>query len=177
MTPAMRIAFASIVAGLFLVQPALAEPGMGTMSMSSGHGGMGGHMGMGGGDSHFMMLLRSANLTSAQHAQVREILQSERAQMKAVYQGMHAVHDELAAKLLRPGALTAADLAPLEQKAVHYQEQIDRDMVDTALAIRNVLTPDQITRLAQVHQQLQKLHAQMHSLMGSDDDESSEQPN
>ena len=177
MKPAMRFAFASIVAGLFLVQPALGEPGMGTMSMSSGHGGMGGHRGMGGGDSHFMMLLRSANLTSAQHAQVREILQSEGAQMKAVYQGMHAVHEQLAAKLLRPGALTAADLAPLEQKVAHYQEQIDRNMVDTALAIRNVLTPEQITRLAQVHQQLESLHAQIRNLMGPEGEESSEQPN
>ena len=50
-------------------------------------------------------------------------------------------------------------------------------MIDTALAIRNVLTADQIARLAQVHQQLQSLHAQLRNLMGSAaDDDSPEQP-
>jgi Spy/CpxP family protein refolding chaperone len=177
MRPATHITLASIVAGLLLAYPALGQTGMDAMPMPHSHGAMGAPMGMGGGDSHFMMLLKSANLTSAQHAQVREILQNERAQMKPVYEGMHAVHEQLAAKLLRAGAVTAADLAPIEQKAVRYQEQIDRSMIETALAIRNVLTPEQIARLAQVHQKLQNLHAQIRSLMGPEGDESPEQPN
>src|SRR5947209_3083191 len=163
------------VAGLLLAAPAAAQPSgdvMG-MTMPHGHGGVGHHMG-GGGDSHFMMLLRTANLTPSQHAQVREILKAEKAQMKAVYQGFHAVHEQLAAKLLGNGSLTAADLAPLEQKALRYQQQIDKDMIDTALAIRGVLTPEQIARLAQLHQQLQNLHAQLRNLMGPDAEDSSE---
>jgi Spy/CpxP family protein refolding chaperone len=131
---------------------------------------------MGGGDSHFMMLLRSANLTPQQHAQVRQILKSEKQQMNSFYAGFHAVHEQLAAKLLAPGAVTAVDLAPLEQKASKYQQQIGRNMIETALAIRNVLTPEQIARLAQVHQQLQSLHEQIHNLMGSDTDEAGDQP-
>jgi len=179
MKPATHITLVSIVAGLLLAYPALGQAGMDATPMPHSHGAMGAHMGMGGmgGDSHFMMLLKSANLTSAQHAQVREILQNERAQMKPVYQGIHAVHEQLAAKLLHPGAVSAADLAPIEQKAVRYQEQIDRDMIETALAIRNVLTPEQIARLAQVHQKLQNLHAQIRSLMGPEGDDSAEQPN
>ena len=165
------------VAGLLLAQPAAAQSSGDSMAMAMphGHGGMGHHMG-GGGDSHFMMLLRSANLTPSQHAQVREILKAEKAQMTSVYDGFHAVHEQLAAKLLGNGPLTAADLAPLEQKAVRYQQQIDRSMIDTALAIRNILTAEQIARLAQVHQQLQSLHAQLRNLMGSDADDSQEQP-
>jgi Spy/CpxP family protein refolding chaperone len=148
-------------------------------SMAAPHagGGMGHHMhAMGGGDSHFMMLLRSANLTPQQHAQVRQILKSEKQQMNSFYAGFHAVHEQLAAKLLAPGAVTAVDLAPLEQKASKYQQQIGRNMIETALAIRNVLTPEQIARLAQVHQQLQSLHEQIHNLMGSDTDEAGDQP-
>jgi Spy/CpxP family protein refolding chaperone len=129
-----------------------------------------------GGDSHFMMLLRSANLTPQQHAQVRQILKNQKEQMKSVYAGSHAVHEQLAAKLLTPGNVTAADLAPLEQKAAKYQQQISRQMIETALAIRNVLTPEQIARLAQVHQQLQSLHEQIHNLIGSDSDEAGDQP-
>jgi Spy/CpxP family protein refolding chaperone len=150
---------------------------MGAMGMSHAHGGMGHHMDAMGGDSHFMMLLRSANLTPQQHAQVRQILKSEKAQMKTVYDGFHAVHEQIAAKLLGPGTVTASDLAALEQKANRYQEQIGRDMIDTALAIRNVLTPEQISRLGQVHQQLQSLHEQIHNLLGSDAEETGDAQN
>ena len=173
------LAIGSVVAGLLLVGSAFGQQSMDTMPMHAhGHSGMGHHMdAMGGGDSHFMMLLRSANLSPAQHAQVRQILKGEREQMRSVYEGVHAVHEQLAAKLLTPGAVTAADLAPLEQKASRYQQQIDRDMVDTALAIRNILTPEQIARLSQVHQQLQSLHQQIQNLMGPDADETSDQSN
>lgn len=171
------LALGSLVAGVLIAASAFGQPSMSAMA-PHGHGMMmGGHMGMGGGDEHFMMLLKSANLTPAQHAQVKQILQSERAQMKSVYAGFHTVHEQIAEKLFAPGGLTASDLAPLEQKAARYQQQIDRNMIDTALAIRNVLTPEQLSRLSQVHQQLQNLHQQIHNLMGSDADEMSDQSN
>lgn len=172
------LAIGSLVAGILLAVSASGQTSMDGMSMH-GHGGaMGHHMGaMGGGDAHFMMLLRSANLTPAQHTQVRQILSGEREQMTSASEAFHAIHEQIAARLLRPGVVTAADLAPLEQKALRYQEQMDRNMIDTALAIRNVLTPEQIARLGQVHQQLQSLHQQIQSLMGSDADQPSDQPN
>jgi protein CpxP len=167
----------TLAASLLLALPACADPSMNAMSMPHAQGGMGHQMhGMGGGDTHFMMLLRSANLTPQQHAQVRQILRNEHQQMKSVYAGFHSIHEQLAAKLLAPGNVTAADLTPLEQKAAKYQQQIGRNMMETALAIRNVLTPEQIARLAQVHQQLQSLHEQIRNLMGSDADESFDQP-
>jgi periplasmic protein CpxP/Spy len=129
------------------------------------------------GGSPFMMLLKSANLTEAQRQQVREIMKSEHQQMKSVHQQVEAIHEQLADKLLSPGKVTAAELAPLEQKAYRYQQQIDQSMVDTALAIRNVLTSDQLNHLAQVHKQLQSLHSQIQSIMGSDQEEQGEQSN
>lgn len=173
------LALGSLVAGILIAASASGQPSMDAMSMPPhGHGAMGHHMGgMGGGDEHFMMLLRSANLSSAQHAQVRQILKGEQDQMKSVYAGFHAVHEQIAEKLFTPGGLTAADLAPLEQKATRYQQQIDRNMVETALAIRNVLTPEQLSRLSQVHQQLQNLHQQIRNLMGPGTDEAPDQSN
>ena len=58
-------ALGSLAAGVLLAVSAFGEPSMDGMSMAAhGHGGMGHHMdAMGGGDSHFMMLLKSANLT------------------------------------------------------------------------------------------------------------------
>lgn len=161
----------SAAVGLLLAQPLNAQP----MAAPAPHVGMGhmgmGHMGMMHEDgSAFMMLLRSADLTPAQRGQVRDILQSQHAQMTSAHREFEAVHEQLAAKLLSPGAVTAADVEPLEQKAFRCQKQIDQSMIDTAIAIRNVLTPEQLTRLSEVHRKLENLHAQIRSLMGSDQD-------
>src|ERR1700731_1999346 len=84
--------------GLICAQPASAQPQ--SMAMPEGHGGMG-HMGFMHGDSSpFMMLLKSANLTPSQHAQVQQILQADHAQMKPVTQQFHALHEQIAARLL-----------------------------------------------------------------------------
>lgn len=171
MKTATKLLLASTV-GLLFAQPLSAQPSM--SSMPAGHEGMG-HMGMHGSGSSFMMLLKSANLTDAQRQQVRQILQSEHAQMKSVHQQFEAIHEQLADKLLSPGKVTAAEIAPLEQKAYRYQQQMDQGMVDTALAIRNVLTTDQLNHLAQVHKQLQSLHSQIQSIMGSDQGDQGDQ--
>jgi Spy/CpxP family protein refolding chaperone len=165
-------------AGLLFAQPSIAQTAP-EQSMPATHEGMGhmGHMGMHDGGAPFMMLLKSANLTEAQRGQVHEILKAEHAQMKSVHEQFQAIHEQLADKLLTPGNVTAAQLAPLEQKAARYQQQIDQSMITTALAIRNVLTSDQINRLAQVHQQLKSLHSQIRSLMGSDQEDAGEQAN
>jgi Spy/CpxP family protein refolding chaperone len=175
MKTATSLLFASAV-GLFLAQPLSAQPmsspapneGMGHMA----HMGHMGHMGMmHDGGSGFMMLLKSANLTSAQRGQLRDILQSEKAQMRSLHREFQALHEQLAAKLLAPGPVTAADVEPLEQKAFRCQQQIDQNMVDTAISIRNILTPEQLSRISQLHRRLENLHAQIQGLMGSDQDE------
>ncbi|HEY2445479.1 MAG TPA: periplasmic heavy metal sensor [Rhizomicrobium sp.] len=162
---ALAAVFALVCAG-----PAMAQgPSMQTMSMPESHDGMG-HHGMGMmHDAPFLMLLKSANLTNAQHAQVRQILQAAHAQSKPVMQQFQALHEQIAGKLLSAGPLSASDLAPLTRQAFRLHQQLEQNMIDTALAIRNVLTPEQINRLAQVHQQLSSLHKQIQSLMGSDE--------
>ncbi|MGH6879080.1 MAG: hypothetical protein ACREHV_17105, partial [Rhizomicrobium sp.] len=58
-----------------------------------------------------------------------------------------------------------------------YQQQIDQSRIDTALAVRNILTSDQLSHLAQVHQQLKSLHTQIQNLMGPEQDEAGGQTN
>jgi len=161
--------------GVLCAQPLSAQTTPQAMSMPEVHG-----MGHGGGSMHdglFMMLLKSANLTPAQHAQIKEILQSEKAQIKPVTRQFHALHEQIADRLLTAGPVSAADLAPLTQKAFRLQQQIDQNMVDTALAIRNVLTPEQISRVSKVHAQLETLHTQIQNLMGSEPGDMAEPEN
>lgn len=118
------------------------------------------------GPSPFMMLLRSADLSSAQQTQVQQVLQSQGEQNRTLVQQLQTVETEISAKLLAVGTVTAADLAPLEQQAAQIKQQMDQNMIDTSLAIRNILSADQLSHLAQVHQQLDSLRAQIEKLIG-----------
>jgi Spy/CpxP family protein refolding chaperone len=135
------------------------------------HGGPGGPGGMHGGDgSRFLMLLKSANLTQAQEAQVRLILNSNRTQMRSLHQQLQSLHEKISDKLLGPGTVAASDLKPLIDKASHIEATLNQSMADTALSIRNILTPAQVAKLADVHAKLNSIHKQIQGLMGHGDD-------
>jgi Spy/CpxP family protein refolding chaperone len=135
------------------------------IEMHMGDHGMGGMHG-----SPFMMLLRSANLTPAQQQQVQLILNSNKAQMEELHAQLQAAHEQFAAKLLGQGSVTTADLKPLVDQASRAEAELTANMASTAVALRNVLTADQIKKLADVHRKLHTLHNQIQGLMGSGDD-------
>lgn len=112
------------------------------------------------------MLLRSAHLTAVQQTQVRQIMSSQTAASRSLMQQLRGVDDQISAKLLSPGPLTDADLAPLEQQAMSVRQHMAQGTLDASLAIRNVLTADQLHRLAEVHEKLGELRAQIESLVG-----------
>jgi len=153
--------------GLLCALP-LAAPGASAQGMGGhmGRGAMAGMSGMHGG-SPFLMLLKSANLTPAQQSQVQLILNSNRGQMMSLHQQLMTLHEQISDKLLGAGSVTSADLKPLVQQASALEAKLNENMADTAIAIRNVLTPDQVKHLADVHKKLHSLHSQIQSLMGS----------
>jgi len=155
---------AAAALGLLFAQPLLAGP---SAAQGMGHGfGHGAMMGMHGGGSPFLMLLKSANLTPAQQQQVQLILNSDRSRMQGIHQQLFALHEQISAKLFSAGTVTSADLKPLVQQASRLEADLNQNMADTAIAIRNVLTPDQVKHLAEVQQKLHTLHTQIQGLMG-----------
>jgi Spy/CpxP family protein refolding chaperone len=156
---------AAVTLGL-LCAPLMAGP-TAAQGMGMGHGmGHGVMMGMHGGGSPFLMLLKSANLTAAQQQQVQLILNSDKAKMQGLHQQLFALHEQISAKLFSAGAVTSADLKPLVQQASRLEADLNQNMADTAVAIRNILTPDQVKHLAEVQQKLHNLHSQIQGLMG-----------
>jgi Spy/CpxP family protein refolding chaperone len=151
--------------GLMASQPLMAQTtpsGMGHPHMMV----MGG--GMHGGGAGMLMLLRSANLTPAQQSQVRQIVASSQSQMQALHGQMEALHRQIADKLLAPGQVSVADVRPLVQKMTGVEAQLTESMTTTAIAVRNVLTQEQLKQLAQVHRKLRDLHTQVQRLMGTE---------
>jgi Spy/CpxP family protein refolding chaperone len=113
-----------------------------------------------------MMALRAAALTPAQQKQVHEIMNASRTSSEPQMQQMHSIRDQIADKLLSSGSVSASDLAPLLAQQTAIQQQLDNQMISTALQIRGVLTSDQLSRVASVHDKLKAIHSQIDSILG-----------
>ncbi len=132
-------------------------------------------MGRGGsmlGDSGGMMLpllLKHVHLTPEQTKQVQAIMDGDRQNLRSLLTQLQTANDQLASKLFAPGNLQPADLAPQIQTVNQLRQQLMEHGLKTALAIRAVLTPEQLTKAAQLKDRLQKVHAEMRSLLEGED--------
>ena len=135
------------------------------MGPPDGHG----MMGEGGG---FMLplVLHRANLTPEQHDKVRRILESDRQDLQKLFSELGKANDELSKKLFAPGDVALADLKPQLDEIAGLRRQLMEQGIKTALAIRKVLTPEQLAKVAEVKQRMDKLHAEMRELMGGGGD-------
>ena len=132
----------------------------------SGPGGFHSHCRHGEGDGIGLgPLLHRLNLTDAQRTQIQTILSQERESARTLHQQLHSDKAALGEKFFAPGALQSADLEPQIQQLAGVQQQLLEQRIQTAVAIRNVLRPDQLAQAAQLKSQIQALHEQMHNLV------------
>ena len=113
-----------------------------------------------------MMALRAAALTPAQQKQIHDIMEASRTTSDPQTQQLHSIRDQIADKLLSSGSVSAPDLAPLLAQQTAIQQQLDNQMISTAIQIRGVLTPDQLSRVASVNEKLKAIHTQIDSILG-----------
>ena len=113
----------------------------------------------------FREILAAAQLSTSQKQQVHQIMQAARTQNAAQYTQMRALHQQIEQTLLSSGNVTAAQLTPLVQQEEALRQQLDASRIQTALAIRNVLTPAQLTQAASAQAQLSTLHQQEHAIV------------
>ncbi len=125
-------------------------------------------MGEGGG---FMLplVLHRANLTPEQHDKVRKILESDRQDLQKLFSALGKANDELSKRLFAPGDVALGDLKPQLDEIAGLRRQLMEQGIKTALAIRKVLTPEQLAKVAELKQRMDKLHAEMRELMGGTD--------
>jgi len=140
-----------------------AAPGAGLAEPMEHSGHDGGPMSM-----PLMMVLRQAHLTPDQQAKAHKIMAANFKQAKPLMQQLHQIHDQIADKLLSAGAVSAADIAPLQQRESQIHQQLDQQMLASALQIRSLLTPEQLSRVADLHTKLKALCEQIHALVGED---------
>ena len=116
-----------------------------------------------------MMALRAANLSDAQKTQVHDILSSSRTSSASQMEQMHSIREQIADKLLSSGTVSASDLAPLLAQESTLQQQLDTQMISTAIQIRGVLTADQLSKVAAAHEKLKQIHSQIDAILGPPD--------
>lgn len=110
------------------------------------------------------LMLHKLDLSAQQKAQVDRILVSHRSRLEALFKQQRQIRSDITDKLLAPGSVTRADLAPLEQQVVQTRTQIMQEVIDIAVAIRGVLTPAQVAKASRFNAQVIRLHQQMRDL-------------
>ena len=134
--------------------------------------GMGGPHMMFGGDGPSIMLplvLRHANLTADQQAQVHKIMDADHQNLRALFKQLETANDHLADKLFAPGTVQATDLAPQVQQITQLRQQLMEQGLKTALAIRAVLTPEQLAKVSQLKDRMEKLQTEMRTVLEGTD--------
>jgi len=115
-----------------------------------------------------IMVIRRANLTSDQQAKVHQIMDANFTQAQPLMKQLRVVHEQIADILMSTGSVSASDIAPLQQQENQTHQQLDQQMLSTALQIRALLTPEQLSQASDLHNKLKSLRAQMDALIGDD---------
>jgi Spy/CpxP family protein refolding chaperone len=169
----MRTILTTTLLGLTLLA---SVPQASAFGFRGGAGFMRGHGGPGGGPGGPALRLLLSQMTSDQRRQVRQILIGDRPERRALLQQLHAAHEALADKMLAPGTVGDADVAPQIQQIATLHQQLLSHGAKVMLQVRAVATPEQLAQVAATKQKLDRLRGEIDTLLGrsADDDESTE---
>jgi len=115
------------------------------------------------------LVLKHAKLTPEQTKQVQTIMETDRQALRTLFTQLEAANGQLSNKLFAAGTVQAADLTPQVQQISQLRQQLMEQGVKTALSIRAILTPEQLAKVSQLNERIQKLHAEMRSIFEAND--------
>jgi Spy/CpxP family protein refolding chaperone len=121
------------------------------------------------GDDPGMMLpalLHGVGLTDDQQKQVRDILKTNHKTLFPLFDQLRSANEALADRLTSPDSVTEQDLQPLVDQVMTVRRNIVSQGLKVVLQVRQVLTPEQLAKAAEVKAKMRELRAQMHELLG-----------
>ena len=117
---------------------------------------MGRHHGGGCGPGRLIhVLLRSADLTADQETQAHTILDTNRSAVEAIHTQLRQANNDLANLLLGASDVQSDAVTAQLTKINQLQLQLEQNTANTVLAIRAILTPDQLAKAAAAESQMQ----------------------
>ena len=155
----LAVAAAATVLALSLSAPAVASPG-GRQAHGEMHAGM--HAGMHGGGAdggmgmmggkHLERALDRAGATAEQKAQIRQIAEATRSDLKAQHEAGKSLHEQQRALMAQPN-IDARAAETLRQQKMAQHDAVSKRMLQSQLDMARVLTPEQRQQLTQMMEQ------------------------
>ncbi len=108
--------------------------------------------------------LGAVQLTDAQKQQIHAIRSAARTQNAPYVDRMQALQQQMVRTMLSSGTVTEAQLLPLVQQQESLRQQLDIGRMQSAVAIRNLLTSEQLAQATVAQGQLAALHQQEHAI-------------
>jgi len=119
------------------------------------------------GDAPGMMLpmvLKGVDLTAEQEKHVHDIMKAHRATFRTLFRELQGTQKDVADKLFAPGDVQAGDLTAQMQRLAKLREQLMEEGLKVAIEVRGVLTPEQLTKAAEIKDRMRALHTEMRQL-------------
>jgi Spy/CpxP family protein refolding chaperone len=110
------------------------------------------------------LVLKGVDLTAEQEKHVHDIVRAHRATFGTLFRELQGAHKDVADKLFAPGDVQIDDLAAQMQRVAQLREQLMREGLKVALEVRGVLTPEQLTKAAEIKDRMRTLHTEMRQL-------------
>jgi Spy/CpxP family protein refolding chaperone len=144
-------------AGMYALT-AYAQPATGTPGMWHHHGPM-----MGGGPGRLIpLLLRSTDMTADQDAQAHQILDADRPAVQQLFTQLAQANKDLANLMLGQQDVKPDAVAAQQAVVAQLQQQLAQHEATTVMAIRALLTPDQLAKANAAKDQWQPHHGNKH---------------
>lgn len=122
-----------------------------------------------GGDAFGMvipLMLRGADLSAAQRQEVKALMRTNRGRLDTLLDQLRKANEALADRLIGSAAVDAAALQPDVERVIQARQALMRHGLETALALRAILTPEQLATVRDKRARLHDLRKQMRELMG-----------
>ena len=123
-----------------------------------------GHWGRGDGGPLLGVPLKALNLTPDQQTQVRSIFASSFATARPLMQQLRDAEKALGDSLV---ASPTADVSSQVATINGLRAQLLQNRTQTTVQVLAMLSPDQLSKAAQIRTQMGQLHTQMRQLMGA----------
>lgn len=112
------------------------------------------------------LMIKGVGLTEEQSDRVKDILAVRRKSLRSLFKQLRQANEELADKLFVPNDVGENELQLTVQKITQLRAQLMQEGLQTVLAVRQLLTPEQRAKAARLKEHVEALHTAMNGLLG-----------